>query len=77
MKKIKIKKLIAFLLAGLILFSSFQGTVTFAEEVNSENVQTEVTNDPTNNEQEQTEQTENIEQQDSTNTEKTWGGGYP
>ena len=77
MKKIKIKKLIAFLLAGLILFSSFQGTVTFAEEVNSENVQTEVTNDPTSNKQEQTEQTENIEQQDTTNTEKTSGGGYP
>ena len=67
MKKIKIKKIIAFLLAGLILFSSFQGTVTFAEEVNSENVQTEVTNDTTNTEQEQT---ENVEQQDSTNTEE-------
>ena len=74
MKKIKIKKIIAFLLAGLILFNSFQGTATFAEGVNSENVQTEVTNDPTNNEQEQSEQTENIEQQDSTNTEKTQGG---
>ena len=68
MKKIKIKKLIAFLLAGLILFNSFQGTATFAEEVNSENVQTEVTNDTTNTEQEQAEQTENVEQQDSTNT---------
>ena len=70
MKKIKIKKLIAFLLAGLILFNSFQGTATFAEEVNSENVQTEVTNDTTNTEQEQAEQTENVEQQDSTNTEE-------
>ena len=63
MKKIKIKKLIAFLLAGLILFNSFQGTATFAEEVNSENVQTEVTNDTTNTEQKQAEQTENVEQQ--------------
>ena len=78
MKKIKVKKYIAFILTGLILFNSFSGTVTFAEEVNSENVQTEVTNDPTSNEQEQTKQTENIEQQDSTNTEKTpLGGGVP
>ena len=76
MKKIKVKKYIAFILTGLILFNSFQGIATFAEEVNSENVQTEVTNDPTNNEQEQFEQTENIEhqKQDSTNTEKTQGG---
>ena len=74
MKKIKVKKYIAFILTGLILFNSFQGIATFAEEVNSENVQTEVTNDPTSNEQEQTKQTENIEQQDSTNTEKTQGG---
>ena len=60
------------------MFNSFQGTATFAEEVNSKNVQTEVTNDTTNIEQEQTEQTENIEQQDSTNTGKTsGGGGYP
>ena len=58
-------------MAGLILFNSFQGTTTFAEEVNSEK---EVTNDTTNIEQEQT---ENIEQQDSINTEKTSGGGTP
>ncbi len=53
------------------MFNSFQGTATFAEEVNSEK---EVTNDTTNIEQEQT---ENIEQQDSTNTEKTSSGGTP
>ena len=53
------------------MFNSFQGTATFAEEVNSEK---EVTNDTTNIEQEQT---ENIEQQDSTNTEKTSSGGVP
>ena len=74
MKKIKVKKYIAFILTGLILFNSFQGIATFAEEVNSENVQTEVTNDPTSNKQEQIEQTKKIEQQDSTNTEKTQGG---
>ena len=72
MKKIKVKKYLVFLLVGLLLFGSFSGTLAFAEEVNSNNIQTEVTNDPTNNGQEQTENVEQQKQdsinQDSINT---------